>query len=142
MKKRHCVVSRFQSIIFSFRETVFAKQNNAIVAISQTKLALGCAHSIRNVAVSFARLNLKIARQNCPRKSYNNFFSSSHVWSTANNSTRNLITIFVYLVVFISNINMAPINNFAIFLRLRSSINDVSYNNRTCNLRVVNLFFF
>ncbi|CRH67280.1 Uncharacterised protein [Chlamydia trachomatis] len=112
------------------------------MTISQTKLALGRAHSIRNVAVSFARLNLKIARQNSARKSYNNLFSSSHIWSATNNSTRNLIAIFIYLVVFISNINMAPINNLAILLWLWSSINNVTYNNRTCNLRIVNLFFF
>ena len=112
------------------------------MVITQSKLTFGGAHAIGNMAVGLARFDLEIARQYSARKRHDDLFAGSHVRRAADDAARHLVTVLIGLVVFVTDVNVAPVDDLAVLLRFRSGIDHIADDDRTDQLGGVNLFLF
>ena len=142
MQQVHGVVARLELLILFRGEAVLAKQDDAVMAITQSKLTFGSAHAVGDMAVGLARLNLEIARQHSARKRYDDLFAGSHVRRAADDAARHLVAVLIGFVVFVADVNVAPVDDLAVLLRFRSGVDHVADDDRTDQLGGVDLFLF
>ena len=112
------------------------------MVITQTKLTLGGAHAVGDVAVGLARFDLEIAWQHGARQGHDNLLAGCHVRSSADDAAWHLVAVFIGLVVFVADVHMTPVDDLAVLLRFRSGIDHVADDDRTDQLGGVNLFLF
>ena len=112
------------------------------MVIAQTKLTLGSAHSVGDMTVGLARLDLKIARKHSAGKRHDDLLACGHVRSAADDAARHLVAVLIGFVVFVTDVDMAPVDDLAVLLRFRSGIDHVADDDRTNQLGGVNLFLF
>ena len=134
VQQMHGVIARLELLIFLRRETIVAQQNDAVMIVAQTELTLGGAHAVGDMAVGLARLDLEIAWQHGARQGHDDLLSGSHVRRAADDAARHLVAVFIDLVVLVSDVHMAPVDDLAVLLRFRRRIDHVADDDWTGDL--------
>ena len=142
MQQVHGVITGLEGFVFLFGETVFAQQDDAVVVVAQAELTFGGAHAVGDVTVGLARFDPEITGQHGTRQGDDDLLAGGHVRRAADDAARHLIAVLVDLVVFVADIDMAPIDDLAVLLRFRRGIHHVADHDRTGDLAGVDLLLF
>ena len=138
----HGVVARLERLVLLRGEAVLAKQDDTVMIVAETQFSLGGAHAVGDVAVSLARFDLEIARQHCARQGHDDLLARGHVRRTADDATRYFVAVLVGLVIFVADVDVAPVDDLAVLLWFRGGVNHVADHDGSDELGCVNLLLF